>query len=93
MRVKIEFLGFFRTQMGVQSLEVELPDGSTYRDLLDKVAPALQDKLPDWAWDPEKRAFTRRVLVTRNLQGDLRDDDTILADGDTILVVPPLAGG
>lgn len=93
MRVKVTFLGFFRNQVGRSTLEVELPEGSTYRTLLDAIGPDVEGKLPEWAWDPQNRVFTRRVLISRNLQGDLRDEATVLADGDEILVVPPLAGG
>ncbi|MCX8033597.1 MAG: MoaD/ThiS family protein [Thermoleophilia bacterium] len=93
MRVKVSFLGFFRNQLGRPSLEVELADGSTYRDLLNAIAPNVEGQLPEWAWDATNRIFTRRVLVSRNLQGDLRDEATVLADGDEIVVVPPLAGG
>lgn len=93
MRVKVNFLGFFRDRIGREPLELDLPENATYRDLLDALAPRVGDKLPDWAWDAEKRSFTRRLLVSRNLSGDLRDDQAVLADGDEILVVPPVAGG
>lgn len=93
MQVTVSFLGVLRDQLGAQSLVVDLPAAATYRDLLNSIAPSLRDKLAGWAWDPEKRSFPRQMMVSRNLSVDLRDEATILADGDEIIVVPPLAGG
>ena len=93
MRVTVSFLGVLRDQLGTQSLAFELPAAATYRDLLDSIAPAVEAKAADWAWDSEKRSFSRQMMVSRNLSVDVRDEATTLADGDEIIVVPPLAGG
>ncbi len=93
MQVTVSFLGSLRDQLGKQSLVVELPAAATYRDLLDSIAPTMQEKLAAWAWDAERRSFPGQMMVSRNLSVDVRDESTILADGDEIIVVPPLAGG
>jgi molybdopterin converting factor small subunit len=93
MHVTVSFLGPFRDQLGTQTMVVELPAGASYGDLLDSIADTMQAKLADWAWDPVRGAFSRLVVVSRNLSLDLRDATTILADGDELIVVPPLAGG
>jgi molybdopterin converting factor small subunit len=93
VQVTVSFLGTLRDQVGSSAIVVELPEAVTYRGLLDNIAPTMRASLPAWAWDDEKRSFTRGVLVTRNLSADLRDETTRLADGDQILVVSPLAGG
>jgi molybdopterin converting factor small subunit len=61
--------------------------------LLDTIAPTMEARMPEWAWDVAKRSFSRRMMVSWNLSADLRDETTRLADGDEILVVLPLAGG
>jgi len=93
VKVTISFIGPLRDQVGKPALEVELPDGATYRDLLDEVAPLMQSKLADWAWDTATRSFSRRLMVSRNVYADLRDDTTPLSDDDEIVVFLPLAGG
>lgn len=93
MQVTVSFLGPFRDQLGTQSMVVELPAEASYRDLLDSIADTMEAKLADWAWDSAKGAFSRLVVVSRNLSLDLRDETTSLADGDELIVVPPLAGG
>ncbi len=93
LQVTVSFLGTLRDQVGAQSLVVELPTTATYRDLLDGIAPTMRAKLPAWAWDDERQSFPKQMMVSRNLSVDLRDEQTSLADGDEIIVVPPLAGG
>lgn len=92
MQVTVKFLGPFRDQVGAQLLAVELPAAATYRSLLDSVAPTMEAKLADWAWDRAKQSFSGRAMVMRNMS-DLRDEATRLADGDEILVLLPMAGG
>jgi molybdopterin converting factor small subunit len=93
VQVTVGFLGALRDQVGSSSVVVELPEAATYRILLDNITPIMGARLPAWAWDGEKQSFARQMLVTRNLSADLRDETTLLADGDEILVVSPLAGG
>jgi len=93
VQVTVRFLGPLRDQVGTESLVVELPPEATYRVLLDSIAPTMEAKLADWAWDSAKRSFSARMMVTRNLSADLRGETTCLADGDEILVLLPLAGG
>ncbi len=90
MHVKINFLGPLRDQLGQPSLTVELPQGATYRDLLDAIAPTVSKSTE---WDQTTRTFSRRLTVTRNNGSYLRDESTLLADGDEILVLLPMAGG
>jgi molybdopterin converting factor small subunit len=93
VHITVSFLGPLRDQVGSASLALELPEGATYRALLDEIAPTMEAKLSDWAWDRERRAFSRRMMVSRGASADLRDEKTSLADGDEILVLLPLAGG
>jgi molybdopterin converting factor small subunit len=93
MRVKVSFLGILRDKVGGSGLEVELAEGATFRDLLDGLAPLVEDQLGDWAWDREERRFAPRIMVSRSKVVGGYDDDTVLSDGEEILVFPPLAGG
>jgi molybdopterin converting factor small subunit len=62
-----------------KQLAVELPDGSTTKDLIAKVA----DKLP--------QVDLRYVLILVN--DELIYVDRVLADGDVVKVFPPTMGG
>ena len=93
MQVTLSFLGPLIDQFGEPSLVVELPEGATYRDLLDRVADTMRPKLASWAWDTDNRSFRRQIMVSRNLSSEIRDETAVLADGDELLVFPPLSGG
>ncbi len=93
MQVTMKFLGALREQVGASSVPVEIPDGGTYRDLLDAIGPMIQAKLEAWAWDTDRQMFSRRMMISRNGASELREGSTVLADGDEIIVVLPLAGG
>jgi len=93
VQVTVKFLGALRHKAGTAEMPVELPDGGTYRDLLDEIGPMIEAKFDSWAWDADKKTFSRRMMISRNGTSDLREDSTVLADGDEILVVLPLAGG
>ena len=93
VRVLVTFLGILRDQFGEPSIEFTLPQGATLRDLLDALAPQAEQRLTDWAWDRARKTFADRVMVSRNMTAGPRDETALLADGDEILVFPPLAGG
>lgn len=93
MRVSLGFLGILRDQVGAKSLEVDLAEGATFADLMDAVAPVMEEKVGAWAWDKEQRRFSPRVVVSRHKAVGRLDPATLLVDGEEILVFPPLAGG
>jgi molybdopterin converting factor small subunit len=93
MNVTVRFLGALRDKVGTASITVELPPGGTYRDVLDAIAPSVEPRLPGWAWDPARRSFSGRLLVSRKGAGDLKDETTQLAEGDEVVVLLPLGGG
>ena len=93
MRVSVGFLGILRDQLGQKSLSVELPEGAGFDDLLQAIAPMVQDKLGPWAWDQENRRFSPRVVVSRKSGFGKVDRSVPLTDGEEIMVFPPLAGG
>jgi len=92
VRVSINFLGVLKDQAEMEGLVVELPDGATYRDLIDRLDVLVGHSLATWAWNREEKSFTPFVLVMRNLV-DIEDESTPLADGDEILILAPAAGG
>ena len=91
LHVTVTFLRLLRDQGGVSRLELTLPPGARARDLLNALAPHVEGRLSDWAWDSAKRGFTPRVAMS--LGQSLKDVDGILADGQEIVVFSPMAGG
>ena len=93
MRVSVSFLGILRDQIGQKSLQVDLPDGSAFGDLMAAIAPLMEEKVGTWAWDGENQRFSGRIVVSRHKAVGGTDPAAPLVDGEEILVFPPLAGG
>jgi molybdopterin converting factor small subunit len=91
IHVKVTFLGLLRDQMGVPYVELPLPSGAVMRELFDALAPHVEGKLGEWAWDRGKRDFTSRVIISRGHSAGGREG--ALIDGEEIVVLPPMAGG
>ncbi len=93
VHIRVTFLGLVRDQVGTGALDFELPTGATYGDLLDSLAPHLDGRLGGWAWDSATRGFSGRVKVSRSSVLGSWGPDSPLADGEEIIVFPPMAGG
>jgi molybdopterin converting factor small subunit len=93
MRVSVSFLGILRDQIGQKSLQVDLPDGSSFGDLMVAIAPLMNEKVGTWAWDGKNQRFSGRIVVSRQKAVGGTDAPAPLVDGEEILVFPPLAGG
>ena len=81
MRVDVVFFAALRESTGTSRTQVELPDGARGRDLREallRLRPQLKDLLH----------------ASRLAQGvDFIDEDRVLADGDEIVLIPPVSGG
>jgi molybdopterin converting factor small subunit len=93
MRVLVSFLGILRDKIGQRSIEVDLPDGSAFGDLMASIAPLMEEKVGAWAWDGKNQRFSGRIVVSRQKAVGGTDASAPLVDGEEILVFPPLAGG
>ena len=93
MNVAVTFLGILRDQVGQKTLQVELPEGADLGDLMDAIAPIMDEKVGAWAWDSDERRFSARVVVSRQGAVGNADMTAPLKNGEEILVFPPLAGG
>lgn len=80
MRIRTLLFATYRDLAGRETLEVELPAGSTAADLVARLRtrPGL-DRLPD---EP--------ALAVNQVYAPL---STGLADGDEVALLPPVAGG
>jgi molybdopterin converting factor subunit 1 len=81
VRVNVLYFASFRDAAGKERESRELPDGSSVADLW----KALQAELPSL------RAFTRMPPPAVNRAHV--DAETMLAEGDEVAFLPPVAGG
>jgi MoaE-MoaD fusion protein len=81
MRVRVEHFGRAATQSGEREVVLDLPEGSTLRD----VADAVVRRCPALDWIP---AICRPA---RNLEYSRWSDP--VAEGDEVSFIPPVSGG
>ena len=81
MRVRVLFFGMLKEMAGFSAEEVELPAGSSVRDLLasyEARVAKLRDSLPSLA-----------IAVNQ----EYASPDVVLRDGDEVALLPPVSGG
>ena len=81
MRVIVAFFAALRDAAGAPEERVELPDGSAVDGLLRELHRA----------HPALRELAEDTLVSVN--GRAGSGTTVLRDGDSVALFPPLAGG
>jgi molybdopterin converting factor small subunit len=90
VQVKVVAYPPYRAGLGAEPLQLELPEGSTLRDVLRQLAQRDGDFTPfaaanrdEWLWG--------QLLV--HVRGELVRLDDGVHDGDCLELLPPIAGG
>ncbi len=81
MRIAILYFAVFREKLGTNRQSLELTAGATVRDAIGALA----------AQHPLIATLKGRFRVAVN--EDFVDDDHVLAEGDEVALIPPVAGG
>ncbi|AJC71485.1 MAG: MoaD/ThiS family protein [Thermococcus sp.] len=88
MKVTVRYFARYRSLVGKGEEEVELPEGATVMDLIEKIKkmhPVLRNEV--FAEDDD----LADVNVSRN--GRYVRFDEILKEGDVVAIFPPVSGG
>ena len=81
MKIRVQFYAQLRDLVGVRELDVDIAEGSTIRDLLDRI----------YAQQPTLRPHDKSILIGVGLE--FVDRSYKLKPGDEISVMPPVQGG
>jgi len=81
MKVRVQFYAQLRDLVGMRGLDVELSEGATVRDLLEKI----------YAQQPALRAHDKSILIGAGVE--FVDRNYKLKSGDEISIMPPVQGG
>jgi MoaE-MoaD fusion protein len=82
MTVTVRLFAVLRERVGSDSIEVELDDGATVAEALERLAER-----------PELSDLLERMPVRMAVNRDYADGDTALSPGDELALVPPVSGG
>ena len=92
--MQVSFFATLRQIVGGRDFDIPLPAGATVRDLTEELArrwPGLQEHL-----FTDEGALSRRVAIYvdgRNVRWLPDADATVLAEGQSVSLIPPAAGG
>ena len=81
MNVRVQFYAQLRELIGIHELELELPEGTTIRELLKQI----------YVQKPALRAHDKSILVGVGLE--FVDRNYKLKPADEIAIMPPVQGG
>lgn len=81
MNIPVHFYSYFKELAGCESATLELREGGTIGDLLEKIYDHF----------PELRAMQKSTLVAVNV--DYQPKSYVVCDGDQIALFPPVQGG
>ena len=81
--------------VGQRLTEIDLPDRSTVEDLLKCMSERWGDELTGHLFDPDGGAVLPyvRIMVNGQTIQFLEGMDTLLKEGDEVLILPPVSGG
>ena len=81
MKIHVQFYAQLRDLIGTRELEVELAEGATVRDLLEKI----------YAQQPVLRAHDKSILIGAGVE--FVDRNYELKPNEEIAIMPPVQGG
>lgn len=94
MAITVNFIGAFRTISGRKTIDVKIEDTASLKEVIDKIiekVPNLKRVLVDPELeDPRPNAL---ILVNRREISVLNGLETLIRDGDEIVLVPVIHGG
>lgn len=95
IKVKIHTILGIKDIIGQRELEVSLPQGSNLEALLSWMVKTWGESLAAYLFHPDNLSPLPRLRLMVNGQdiGFLDGLDTVLQDGDEVLIIPPVAGG
>jgi sulfur-carrier protein len=81
MKIHVHFYAQLRDLIGVRELDVDLSEGATVRDLLEKI----------YAHQPALRSHDKSILIGAGVE--FVDRNHKLKPGEEIAIMPPVQGG
>jgi len=92
MQITIQFETQVKRAAGVSAETVELGDGATIQQSIERVADPSRERLRSFLVGKDGQVLPT-VLVFVNDRQVACDDPTPLHDGDTVTIMSPISGG
>ena len=92
MKIVVEYFGPARETAGVVREVVDATPGVTAGHLVEKIARARAGRFASLLLGPDG-TLAKSVLLAVENRPDTSGAETVLVEGDEIVVIPPVAGG
>ena len=95
MKVRVRSIALIRSLLGKDQIELLLSEGATVEDALARLVEIGDPKLAPYLAEPKEKSAHAplRIMVNGRDITVLQGRNTVLADGDDVLVFIPIAGG
>lgn len=95
MKITLHTILGIKEIVGNRLTEIDLPQGSTIGDFLNYMKDKWGDKLVGRLFDPNSGAVLPyvRIMVNGQTIDYLQGTETLLKEGDEVLILPPVSGG
>jgi len=93
--VKVQTILDLKRIVGKREVELLLPEGSTVADLLRNMTERWGEELSSRLFEPGTHSLFSHIhiMVNGRAMAFLKGMETVLQDGDDVLILPPAAGG
>lgn len=94
IHVTVKFFALLREIVGEWRVELPLPEGATVGEALKVLAERYGGRFRDYIYDGEGRVRDHLIfLINGESIRALRGFETVLREGDTLVILPPVGGG
>jgi molybdopterin converting factor small subunit len=95
MQVKVHYIGLIKSYTNTSQDEFTLSNGALLTELLDKIAQDYGKQFIHEVYDPTKKEMKPSFVVMVNgvLMDQLKGVNTLLKDGDTVILMSLMTGG
>jgi len=95
VKVRVRSIALIRSLLGKDQIELLLSEGATVEDALARLVEIGDPKLASYLAEPKEKSAHAplRIMVNGRDITVLQGRSTVLADGDDMLVLIPIAGG
>jgi len=94
LEVELRYYAMVRDAAGKSAETLSLHEGATVKDLIDRLVGLYGEQLRGYLYDDDGGLLD--ILMFSVNEQDIRSlngYDTVLRDGDRVLVMPPIGGG
>ncbi len=85
-------MGILSDFVGARELEIEFPENTTFKELLNKFKEDYVKKFPNQFFQGEQFRYLHLMINLQDVD-EKKDANRQLSDGDTFYVIPPVGGG